>query len=231
MVGRHDSRAALRPAARRSRRRRWPRAPRGAGSASGGPKATWRRLRHSTLSHPRAWSTSWVAIITARPSAPSSASSASRRSALGPSRPVNGSSSRITRASCTSARATSTRWRWPPERSPNVAWACSASPTAASAARAARRCARPGRRHHGSVEIEPMRATSSALTGKSSRERSVCGTTPKRAGARSVPAMGASSPRRTRKSVVLPPPFGPRTPMRSPACRANDTSVSTGAAP
>ena len=32
---------------------------------SGAPKATWRRLRHSTLSHPRAWSTSWVAIISA----------------------------------------------------------------------------------------------------------------------------------------------------------------------
>ena len=74
-----------------------------------------------------------------------------------------------------------------------------------------------------------MSATSSALTGKSSRERSVCGTTAKRAGARSVPAMGASSPSSTRKSVVLPPPFGPRTPIRSPACSANDTSVSTGA--
>ena len=76
-----------------------------------------------------------------------------------------------------------------------------------------------------------MSATSSALTGKSRRERSVCGTTAKRAGASSVPASGASSPSRTRKSVVLPPPLGPSTPMRSPACRANDTSLSTGAAP
>ena len=112
-----------------------------------------------------------------------------------------------------------------------MALACSARPTAASASRAARRCVRPGRCHHGSVEIEPIRATSSALTGKSSRERSVCGTTAKRAGARSVPAMGASSPSSTRKSVVLPPPLGPRTPIRSPACNANDTSVSTGDAP
>ena len=76
-----------------------------------------------------------------------------------------------------------------------------------------------------------MLAVLHALTGKSSRERSVCGTTPKRAGATRVPASGSSSPSSTRNSVVLPPPLGPRTPMRSPACSANETPVSTGAAP
>ena len=62
-----------------------------------------------------------------------------------------------------------------------------------------------------------MSATSSALTGKSRRERSVCGTTPQRPGATTRPATGSSSPVSARKSVVLPPPFGPRTAARSPA--------------
>ena len=55
-----------------------------------------------------------------------------------------------------------------------------------------------------------MRATSSALTGKSSRERSVCGTTAKRAGARSVPAMGASSPSSSAEERRLAAAVGPQ---------------------
>ena len=84
------------------------------------------------------------------------------------------------------------------------------------------RSARPARRHHGRPATVPMSATSRAETGKSSRERSVCGTT--RAPRRALePPAGASSPVRTRKSVVLPPPFGPRTPIRSPAAAVNET--------
>ena len=37
--------------------------------------------------------------------------------------------------------------------------------------------------------------------------------------AASVPARGRSSPSSARKSVVLPPPLGPRTAMRSPGVR------------
>ena len=42
---------------------------------------------------------------------------------------------------------------------------------------------------------------------------------------------GGSSPRRTRKSVDLPPPFGPSTPIRSPRSSSNVTPSNTGAPP
>ena len=133
-----------RPESPRSRRRRSARARAVSSTSSGAPKAIWRRFRHRTRSHARAWSTSCVAIRIPRPSSASSASSCSSRSALGWSTPVNGSSRSRTGASCTSARATSTRWRCPPESSPNWRRACSARPTRPSAARAAARPPAPG---------------------------------------------------------------------------------------
>ena len=90
---------------------------------------------------------------------------------------------------------------------PKVASANSAMPTSPRASRARRRSARPGGRHQGSVASEPISATSSAETGKSSRERSVCGTQPQRPWTTTSPATGGSSPARTRNRLVLPPPF------------------------
>ena len=165
------------------------------------------------------------------PRAASASSSASSRSALGASRPVNGSSSSMSGASCTSARATSTRWRWPPDSSPNVSPARSRQPDALErrAARAARsRAARPPPPRQRANA--PISATSSALTGKSSRERSVCGTVAAAPATSSAPASGGSSPSSTRNSVVLPPPLGPRTATRSPGARRELTSRSTGGA-
>ena len=92
------------------------------------------------------------------------------------STPDSGSSSSSTGASCTSARAISTRWRWPPESVPKRSCARSASPTRSSAASAAARSAAATRRNHGVRPYAPISATSCALTGKSSRARSVCGT-------------------------------------------------------
>jgi len=100
--------------------------------------------------------------------------------------------------------AMSTRWRWPPLSLPNVSPARSTSPTSSRAARARSRSARPGRRHHGRMGSAPIRATSSALTGKSRRERSVCGTLAAWAATAHAAAAGRSSPSRTRNSVVLP---------------------------
>ena len=74
-----------------------------------------------------------------------------------------------------------------------------------------------------------MSATSSALTGKSSRERSVCGTYAVTPSIAAVPATAGSSPSRARKSVVLPPPLGPSTATAWPACAVNVTSRSAGA--
>ena len=62
-----------------------------------------------------------------------------------------------------------------------------------------------------------MSTTSNALTGKSSRARSVCGTYAGRPGSSIVPRRTGSSPSSARKSVVLPPPLGPSTPTISPA--------------
>jgi len=75
------------------------------------------------------------------------------------------SSSSSRPASWTSPRATSTRWRCPPESSPNVSPASSCRPTAPRASSAARRSERPGRRHQGRRESDPISATSSAETG------------------------------------------------------------------
>ena len=57
--------AAAAAGARRSRRRRWLRAPRGRGSGRAAPAAIWRRLRQRTESQRRACSRSWVATTIA----------------------------------------------------------------------------------------------------------------------------------------------------------------------
>ena len=126
----------------RSLARRPPRSPavgrlqHGRVSTSGAPNAIW-WFRHSTRSmrapgRGRAWPPGCrCPRRRARRSAPVS------RSALAPSRPVNGSSSSRRPASCTSARAISTRWRCPPDSSPNGRPARSASPTRSSASGAA----------------------------------------------------------------------------------------------
>ena len=74
-----------------------------------------------------------------------------------------------------------------------------------------------------------MSTTSKALTGKSSRARSVWGTYAGRPGSSIVPRRIGSSPSSARKSVVLPPPFGPSTPTISPAAAVKATSRSASA--
>src|SRR5206468_1652754 len=76
--------------------------------------------------------------------------------------------------------------------------------------------------HHDSRASAPIVATSRALTGKSSRERSVCGTSAQRADS-TVPARAGSVPTSTLKSVVLPPPLGPSTPSRCPGETEKET--------
>ena len=113
------------------------------------PKAICVPLRHSTLSHRRAWSMSCVDTSRPLPSERSSSRMASRPASLARSTPVNGSSSSSSGASCSSARAMSTRWRWPPESAPNRVPACAARPTRSSMAVARSRSPRPSRRHAG----------------------------------------------------------------------------------
>ena len=77
----------------------------------------------------------------------------------------------------------------------------------------------------------PSSATSNAVTGKSSLVRSVCGTVAESARTSSSPASGRSSPVSRRKSVVLPPPFGPRTAILSPLWTRKLTSSSASGPP
>ena len=124
----------------------------------GRPKAIWRRLRQST----RSQRARLLDVVGRRsgsraPRPPGRASSASSSSALVASRPVNGSSSSSTGASWTSARAISTRWRWPPESSPNGRRRRGRrGRRAPSASRAARALARaPGAATTGSARQRP----------------------------------------------------------------------------
>ena len=188
-------------------------------AAAGGPNATWRRLRQRTRSNMRAPSTSWVDTSSVRPSARSSPNRRPIRSALAGSTPLSGSSSSSTRASCASARAISTRWRWPPDSSPKRTSALSASPTRSRASMAARRSAARAGSHQRPPARVPMSATSSALTGKSSRARSDCATYAGRPATSTSPARAGSSPVSARRRVVLPPPFGPSTQTDVPARR------------
>ena len=75
-----------------------------------------------------------------------------------------------------------------------------------------------------------MRATSSALTGKSSLVRSVWATYAGRPATRTVPTAGWSSLSSARNSVVLPPPLGPSTQTVRPGSTPNDTLAQDGRA-
>ena len=168
--------------------------------------------------------------MSVRPSAASSANREWMVSALAGSTPASGSSSSSTAASWTSARAMSTRWRWPPDRAPYAVRSSPDRPTRASAARAASRSRRRAGSHQRPAS-EPMTATSRALTGKSSRAWAAWATCAGRPWIRTVPAASGSWPISARKRVVLPPPLGPSTHTELPASAAKDTPLSTGSPP
>ena len=157
----------------------------------------------------------------------SSANSASMRAALTASTPESGSSSSSTRASCTSARAISTRWRWPPDSVAEAARGAVGEADAASAARARSRSraaeAPPPRRagvgaHQRDVERAGREVR--AAPGRSAARR------PARPCTSTVPRCCGSSPSSARNSVVLPPPLGPSTATRRPGATSKATSRS-----
>ena len=135
---RRDASAAGQPTI--ARRRCASSTSRGERLAPGGPNAIWRRLRHSTRVPARrlvdvVGGDEHAAALAGerRRAAPSS------RSALGASRPREGLvEQQHAGRPARSARAISTRWRWPPESSPNVASAAVGEADRASAASARR---------------------------------------------------------------------------------------------
>ena len=118
------------PRGRSARGRRWPRAWRGRAPR---PAARTRPARRSGRARGRSRARSRRrgsrrAAPGPRRAAPRTASSIS--CALAGSTPASGSSSSSTGASWTSARASSARWRWPPDSSPNGLAASAARPDA-----------------------------------------------------------------------------------------------------
>ena len=232
VVGREDPDVVAARVSRRSPRHRSPPAPRGRGPRPGLPKAICRLLRQSTSSQRLAWSRSWVAMTMPRPSAASSVRSGPRGS---------GRRARRGRRRARPTAAGARPGRGPGRSAPVAAVprrdrrtcpaARPATPTRSSAARAASRSPCPGRLHQGRRGRAPIRATSSAETGKSSRERSVCGTDAALPSTSTVPRIGRSSPSRTRSRVVLPPPFGPSSATRRPESTAKVTSSIAGTRP
>ena len=125
---------------------------------------------------------------------------------------VNGSSSRIRRASCTIVRANSTRWNWPADSAWIGRASISASPTRVQS--------RPGRRHP-VVADRPKRTQPGgrqshdvAAGDRETSDPSGCPAPtaryrPVSARPRSIrPAASGCSPAIARSSVVLPDPFG-----------------------
>ena len=144
---------------------------------------------------------------------------------VGASAPESGSSRSRRSASCTSARASSTRWRCPPESWPTWRRACSPIPTACE-------------RRAGPVALDMLTAAAAsprggrrpggrrrpAESGKSHPRGPSWGTNPVVPSTATVPAAGRTVPRRARSSVVLPAPFGPISPMTAPRGSVSETS-------
>ena len=228
---RQDPEACRPRAPRRWRRRRSPPST-GAREHLGPPNAIWRPLRQSTRSKPRAWSTSCVAISTPRPSAASRSMSCASTSALAASTPVNGSSSSseagVLHERAGDQHALALPARELAERPPGEV----VEIDAASASSARERSLRPGRRHHGKRESEPMmrhvergdRVVEPRALGL--RHDAAAGRA-----ARARPRAASARPAARGTSVDLPPPFGPSTPARSPGSMPNVRPSSTGRPP
>ncbi len=121
---------------------------------------------------------------------------------------LNGSSSSSRPGALTSARASETRWAWPPDSVTGHTSCFSASPTSSSPARARRRRSSrlPSRR---------ARATLSPTRFQGSR-RGCWNATETTPSTSTLPWVTGSSPASVRSSVDLPEPLRPRTATSSP---------------
>ena len=207
-----------------------PRAPRGRASSAGGPNATWRRFRHSTRSQARAWSTSCVAIRIPRPSAASSPSSRS-------------SSSRARLVDAGERLVEEQDRRVLDERAGDEhALALAAGELAELRARERRRGRRGRARRARDARLGAARPPPPGQARERPHQRDVERgdrvVEPRALGLRHVAeaACGAdraarpasSSPSSARKSVDLPPPFGPSTPIRSPGLELERDALEHG---
>ena len=148
------------------------------------------------------------------------------------STPLNASSSRMTLASCAKARAMKTRWRWPPESSVTRAERCSHKLTRSRQTWTISLSCLLGCRNHAMLRPRPIVTTSSTVAGKTQLMLSRWGTyasaplwaaAPRRL---TLPSVLARSPAMASNSVLLPAPFGPKTPIRVPGPTSKETLLS-----
>ena len=126
-------------------------------------------------------------------------------------------SRRRTRTRCDSGRSARRARRAPPRRA-------APRPPSAPRARAAPARARRGARAPTATSARRLTPRPGSISWRSRATR-----TPR--GALTLPASGGSSPAAMRSSVVLPAPFGPISPMRSPARTSSVTSRNSVRAP
>ena len=218
--------------ARSARGRRWPASVARSSTSAGGPNATWRPLRQSTRSKPRARCRrrgSRRAAPGPRRAARRTAPRCARRWRVDAcERLVEQQHRRVLHERAREQRALALAAR---ERAEARVRLRRRGPTRASAARrrgavgAARPAATSGRaRARPSARRRARSRGSRGGCGRSGRRRR-CGPA-----SATLPADGVSSPVSARKRVVLPPPLGPSTPSDVPAGSAKETSRRTGRA-
>ncbi len=128
----------------------------------------------------------------------------------------------------------------PPESVRSAAPARSASPTRSIARSTARRSSARSGPSGPRTARRPVSTVSRTVTGVPVASWARCATyatrgAPREPGGRpktrTAPAVGRSSPSARRRSVVLPPPFGPAIPRNAPCSTASETCSSAGGPP
>ena len=161
-------------------------------------------------------------------------SSASNVSRVRASSALNGSSSRSTGGSTTSARASPARWAIPPDSSRGFNPAAVSRPTCASTSVAR------ARRSSAATPASSIGSATLSSTDRHGTRRGCWNARPTRpspatGSARrppsTLPASGAFSPATTRSSVLLPQPFGPITTVNEPAATSRSSPASASIGP
>ena len=198
-----------------------------------GPRATRREASTHAREHTsRARERSCVETTTPTPSSVREAMRRVMMSRLGASRPLKGSSIMTSSGRATSARATRTRWRWPPLSVPKRRVARSARLTRSRASLTRRRMSAVMRLPQPASPIRPMVTTSAALTGKVRSRSALWGTRPIRSAFTSTrPDRTWQPPTTARMSVVFPPPLGPTRARAPPPTTSRVRPDSAGVPP
>ena len=185
-----------------------------------GPHATTSRASSSVCGKTcRTCASSCTTAMTVRCWVCHSCSKPSSAAVVWASTALNGSSSKISCASCTSSRANSTRCNWPDDSVLMGRWSKSLKPTACSAHCTCASCALHSPPHAPTVAQQPSCTHSPTRSGKLRSISDSCGKYATRArcvATVSCPPSAGTSPIMLLSSVVLPDPLGPTTAVSEP---------------